>query len=89
MKVSRENIEQQVKQRKFPQEVMFRLVVCSENVSPIVIVDNSIVNRDRYIRQVLSMAVDYVKRIFGIREIFQRDVINVPHPSDGPKLLHS
>ena len=63
-----------VKQKqKFPQKVMVWLGVCSEGVTPLVILDNGTVNHQRYIDEVLPVALKYGNNVFGDDWTFQQD----------------
>jgi transposase len=59
--------------RKFPQKVMVWLGVCSRGVSPLVIFEKGTVNHDRYIKEVLSVALKYGNSVFGNDWTFQQD----------------
>ena len=61
------------RKRKFPQKVMVWLAVCSKGVSPIVIFDKGTVNHDRYIWEVLPVALKYGNKTLGTRWTFQQD----------------
>ena len=50
---------------KFPQKVMVCLGICSKGVSPLVIFETDKLDHDRYIRDVLSVALKYVNDTFG------------------------
>ena len=52
---------------------MVWLAVCSKGVSPIVIFENGTVNHDRYIREVLPVALRYGNSMFGNQWTFQQD----------------
>ena len=68
------DINSGVKQkRKFPQKVMVWLGVCSEGITPLVILDNGTVNHDVYIKQVLPVALKYGNKVFGDNWTFQQD----------------
>lgn len=60
-------------QRKFPQKVMVWLGVCSEGVSPLVVFKDGTVDHDRYIREVLPVALKYGNKLFGDNWTFQQD----------------
>jgi hypothetical protein len=63
-----------VKQRrKFPQKVMVWLAACSEGVSPLVVFKDGTVDHDRYIREVLPVALKYGNKVFGDNWTFQQD----------------
>ena len=51
--------------RKFPTKVMVWLGACSQGVTPLVILDKGTVNHERYIRDVLPVALKYGKSVFG------------------------
>ena len=59
--------------RKFPQKVLLWLGVCSKGVTPLVIFDEGSVDHQRYIREVLRVAADYGKKVFGNNWTFQQD----------------
>lgn len=60
--------------RKFPQRVMVWLAVCSKGVSPPVFLDKGSVNDQRYIEDVLPVALKFGNRVFGKNNwIFQQD----------------
>ena len=63
-----------IKQKqKFPQKVMVWLGACSKGVTPLVILDKDKVNHDRYIKEVLPVALEYGNKIFGDDWTFQQD----------------
>ncbi len=64
--------------RKFPQKVMVWLGVCSKGVSPLVIFENGTVDHDRYIKEVLPVALKFGNNMFGNNWTFQQDGAN-PH----------
>lgn len=59
--------------RKFPQKVMVWLGACSKGITPLVILDQGTVNHERYIRDVLPVALKYGNKIFGDDWTFQQD----------------
>jgi len=59
--------------RKFPQKVMVWLGVCSKGVTPLVILDKGSVNHDRYIKEVLPVALKYGNKVFGDNWTYQQD----------------
>jgi inhibitor of nuclear factor kappa-B kinase subunit alpha len=59
--------------RKFPQKVMVWLGVCFKGVSPLVIFESGTVDHDRYIKEVLSVALKYGNDMFGNDWTFQQD----------------
>ncbi|CAF1508948.1 unnamed protein product [Adineta ricciae] len=59
--------------RKFPQKVMVWLGVCSKGVTPLVILDKGSVDHERYIKEVLPVALKYGNKIFGDDWIYQQD----------------
>ena len=59
--------------QKFPQKVMVWLGVCSKGVSPLVVFEKGTVDHDRYIKEVLPVALKFGKEIFGSDWIFQQD----------------
>ena len=52
------------RKRKFPQKVMVWLGVCSNGVS-LVIFESDKLDRDRYIKEVLPVALKYSNDMFG------------------------
>ena len=63
-----------VKQRrKFPQKVMVCLGACSKGLTPLIILDEGTVDHQRYIDQVLPVALKYGNKTFGDRWTFQQD----------------
>jgi hypothetical protein len=74
--IDREDAEKKCRvkpQRKFPQKVMVWLGVCSKGVSPIVIFEKGTLDHDRYIRDVLPVALRYGNQVFGSQWMFQQD----------------
>ncbi|CAF4897568.1 unnamed protein product, partial [Rotaria socialis] len=63
--------------RKFPQKIMVWLGVCSKGVSPLVIFENGTVDHDRYIKEVLPIALKLGNDMFVNDWTFQQDV-NIP-----------
>ncbi|CAF3476932.1 unnamed protein product [Rotaria socialis] len=59
--------------RKFPQKVMVWLAVFSKGVLAIVIFDEGTIDHDRYIREVLPVALKYRNDILGTDWSFQQD----------------
>ncbi|CAF1494370.1 unnamed protein product [Adineta ricciae] len=59
--------------RKFPQKVMVWLGVCSEGITPLVIIDKGTVDHACYIEKVLPIALEYGNKVFGNDWIFQQD----------------
>ena len=51
--------------RKFPQKIMVWLGACSEELSPLMISENGTVDHNRYINEVLPVALKYRNSIFG------------------------
>ena len=51
--------------RKFSQKVMIWLGVCSKGVRPLVILDKGTIDHDRYIKEVLPVAIKYGNKVFG------------------------
>ena len=51
--------------RKFSQKVMIWLRVCSKGVRPLVILDKDTIDHDRYIKEVLPVAIKYGNKVFG------------------------
>ncbi|CAF3475892.1 unnamed protein product [Rotaria socialis] len=64
-----------VKQKqKFPQKVMVWLGAFSEGVTSLVILDNGTVNYQRYIDEVLPVALKYGNNVFGDDWTFRKTV---------------
>ena len=59
--------------RKFSQKVMIWLGVCSKGVRSLVILDKGTIDHDRYIREVLPVAVKYGNKVFGDDWTYQQD----------------
>ena len=59
--------------RKFSQKVMIWLGVCSKGVRPLVILDKGTINHDRYIKEVLPVAIKYGNKVFGNDWTYQQD----------------
>ena len=59
--------------RKFQQKVMVWLGVCSKDVSPLVFFESDSLDYDRYIKEVLPVALKYGNDIFGDDWILQQD----------------
>jgi len=59
--------------KKFPQKVMVWLGVCSKGVSPLVIFEQGTVDHERYIKEVLPVALKYGNHVFGNDWTFQQD----------------
>ena len=59
--------------RKFPQKVMVWLGVCSKGVTPLVILDKGTINHERYIEEVLPVALKYGNKVFGDDWTYQQD----------------
>ncbi|CAM4965267.1 unnamed protein product [Rotaria socialis] len=59
--------------RKFPQKVMVWLGVCSKGVSPLIFFEKGTVDHDRYIKEVLPVALKFGNDMFGNDWIFQQD----------------
>ncbi len=64
--------------RKYPQKVMVWLGVCSKGVSPLLIFENGTVDDDRYIKEVLPVALKFGNDMFGNHWTLQQDVAK-PH----------
>lgn len=63
-----------VKQKsKFPQKVMVWLGVCSEGISPMVILDKGTMNHKVYIQKVLPVAKKFGSKVFGNNWVYQQD----------------
>ena len=59
--------------RKFPQKVMVWLGVCSKGVSPLIIFEKGTVDHERYIKEVLPVALKFGNDMFGNDWTFQQD----------------
>ena len=59
--------------RKFSQKVMIWVGVCSKGVRPLVILDKGTIDQDRYIKEVLPVAIKYGNKIFGDDWTYQQD----------------
>ena len=59
--------------RKFPMKVMVWLAVCSKGVSPLIVFEKGTVDHNRYIREVLPVALQYSNATFGGHWTFQQD----------------
>ena len=59
--------------RKCPQKVMVWLEACSKRLSPLVMCENGTVDQNRYINEVLPVALKYGNSIFGNDWTFQQD----------------
>ena len=59
--------------RKFPQKVMVWLGVCSKGVSPLVVIERGTVDHDRYIKEMLPVALKYGNKVFGDGWVFVQD----------------
>ena len=59
--------------RKFPQKVMVWLGACSKGITPLVIFEEGTLDHDRYIKEVLPVALKYGNKVFGNEWIFQQD----------------
>ena len=59
------------RKRKFPEKVMVWLGVCSKGVSPLVIFESDKLDHDRYIKEVLPVALKYGNNMFGDDWTFQ------------------
>jgi transposase len=74
--VNREEADKRggVKQkRKFPQKVMVWLGACSKGLTPLVILDGETTDHQRYINQVLPVALKYGNEALGNNWTFQQD----------------
>ena len=49
----------------FPQKVIVWLGVCCKGVSPLVIFESDTLDHDRYIKEVLPVALKYGNAVFG------------------------
>ncbi|CAF3831064.1 unnamed protein product [Rotaria magnacalcarata] len=61
------------RKRKSPHKVMVWFGVCSKGVSPLVIFENGTLDHDRYIKEVLPVALKYGNDMFGDDWTYQRD----------------
>ena len=52
---------------------MVWLGVCAKGLSPLVVLDNGTVDHDRYIKEVLPVALKYGNDVFGDQWTFQQD----------------
>lgn len=59
--------------RKFPQKVMVWLGACSKGITPLVIFEQGTVDHDRYIKEVLPVALKYGNKLLGNDWTFQQD----------------
>jgi transposase len=59
--------------QKFPQKVMVWLAVSSTGVSPLVILDKGSVNHEKYIKEVLPVALKFGNKCFGNDWTYQQD----------------
>ena len=59
--------------RKFPQKVMVWLGACSKGITPLVVFEKGTLDHDRYIKEVLPMALKYGNKVFGNDWTFQQD----------------
>ena len=59
--------------RKFPQKVMVWLGVCSKGVSSLVIFEDGTMDHDRYMKEVLPVALKFDNDMFGTDWTFQQD----------------
>ena len=59
--------------RKFSQTVMIWLGVCSKGVRLLVILDKDTIDHDRYIKEVLLVAIKYGNKVFGDDWTYQQD----------------
>ena len=64
--------------RKCSQKVMIWLGVCSKGFRSLVILDKDTIDHDRYIREVLPVAIKYGNKVFGDDWTYQRDNVT-PH----------
>ena len=58
---------------KFPQKVMVWLGVCSKGITPLIIFEKGTVNHERYVNEVLPVALKYGNNTFGDNWIYQQD----------------
>ena len=57
----------------FSQKVMVWLGICSKGVTLLVILDKGIIDTDRYIKEVLLVAIKYGNKVFGNDWTYQQD----------------
>ena len=59
--------------RKFSQKVMVWLGACLKGITPLVIFEEGTLDHDRYIKEVLPVALKYGNKVFGNDWTFQQD----------------
>ena len=59
--------------RKYSQKVMIWLGACWKGVRPLVILGKGTIDHDRYIREVLPVAIKYGNKVFGDDWTYQQD----------------
>ena len=59
--------------RKFPRKVMVWFRACSKGVSPLVIFEDGTMDFDRYIKELLPVALKFVNDMFGTDSTFHQD----------------
>ncbi|CAF2094995.1 unnamed protein product, partial [Rotaria magnacalcarata] len=59
--------------RKFPQKVMVWLGVCSKGVTPLVILDKGTFDHERYIKEILPVALKHGNKVFSDDWTYQQD----------------
>ena len=67
--------------RKFPQKVMVWLGVCSKRLTPLIILDEGTMDHQRYIDEILPVALKYGNEDFGDNWTFEQDGAK-PHTHD-------
>ena len=72
------------RKREFPQRVMVWLGVYSKGVSSSVIFESDMLDHDRYIKEVLPVALKYDNNMFGDDWTFQQDGAK-PHIHEKPQ----
>ena len=61
------------RKRKFPTIVMVWMGTCNKGLTPLVILDKGTVNHERYIKEVLPVALRFGNKMFGDDWHFQQD----------------
>ena len=59
--------------RKLPQKIMVWLSACSKGITPLVIFEEGTLDHNRYIKEVLPVALKYGNKVFGNDWTFQQD----------------
>ena len=58
---------------KFPQKVMVWLGVCSKGITPLIIFEKGTLNHERYVNEVLPVALKYGNNTFDDNWIYEQD----------------